>query len=184
MSYLRPIISAYDGSSYDGMKIAIFPSYFHGKCQRNGIEPPGCPNPDCPVVCGTPGSLVHFFPTLRFIAFNYTRGALQQLCSPGHEAYTQAERAVVEAAGASYGRGDEQRRAPWFVSGAGELAPRRKFPYVWKREENVKKEFEATMKQVPKLLEQACGGDPSEGVNALSKCSWETAMKAFFLTFP
>ncbi|KAF8190420.1 hypothetical protein K438DRAFT_1832043, partial [Mycena galopus ATCC 62051] len=23
----------------------------------NGIDPKGCPNPDCPVVCGTPGSI-------------------------------------------------------------------------------------------------------------------------------
>jgi hypothetical protein len=185
MSYLRPIISAYDGSSYDGMKTAIFPSYFHGKCQRNGVDPPGCPNPDCPVVCGTPGSLVHFFPTLRFIAFNYTRGALQQLCSPGNDAYAQAERAVIEAASAAHRRGDERRRVPWFVSGTGgELALRRNFPYVRKREESMKKEFEAIMRRVPKFLEQACGDDPSEDVNALPGCSWEAAMKAFILTFP
>ena len=61
------------------METAIFPSYFHGKCQVNGVNPPGCPNPDCPVVCGTPGSLVHFFPTLRGIAYNQTRKRLDDL---------------------------------------------------------------------------------------------------------
>ncbi|KAH9973753.1 hypothetical protein BGW80DRAFT_221525 [Lactifluus volemus] len=154
MPHLRPIISAYGDSSYDGMKNAIFPSYFHGKCQRNGVDPPGCPNPDCAVVCGTPGSLVHFFPTLRLISFNYTRHQLQELCSPGHDAYAQAERAVIEAAaGASHGRRDEQRRAPWFVSGAT-LAPRRKFLYVWKREESVKEVFRTIMRQIPAILER------------------------------
>jgi len=185
MLHLQPIISAYNSSSYDGMERAIFPSYFHGKCQRNGVDPPGCPIPDCPVVCGTPGSLVHFFPTLRFIAFNYTRGALQQLCSPGHEAYTQAERSVVQTAAASYRRGDERRWFEYMISGAGgELAPRKNFPSSWKREESVKKEFEAIMREVPKRLEQACGGDPSEDVNALPGCSWEARMKAFIHTFP
>ena len=150
MSYLQPIISAYNSSSYDDMERAIFPSYFHGKCQRNGVDPPGCPNPDCPVVCGTPGSLVHFFPALRSIAFNRTRDALEQLCSPGHEAYAQAEHSVIQAAATPYRRGDKRRRAPWFeymISGAGgELTPRRNFPFLRKREESVKKGFEAIMR--------------------------------------
>ncbi|KAJ7927456.1 hypothetical protein B0H13DRAFT_1970447, partial [Mycena leptocephala] len=30
----------------------------------HGNEPPGCPNPYCPIVCGTPGSLVYFYLTL------------------------------------------------------------------------------------------------------------------------
>lgn len=122
MSYLRPIISTYKDNSYDGMRTAIFPSYFHGKCQRNGVDPPGCPNPDCPVVCGTPGSLVHFYPTLRFIAYNHTRSSLQRLCSPGNDAYERVERAVVQAASGYHKRGGEQRRVPWFeyvINGRG-----------------------------------------------------------------
>ncbi|KAI0301613.1 hypothetical protein B0F90DRAFT_1810134 [Multifurca ochricompacta] len=171
MSYLRPILAAYNDKSYDGMKTAIFPSHFHGKCQRNGVDPPGCPNPDCPVVCGTPGSLVHFYPTLRLIAFNYTRSTLQRLCSPGNDAYMKAERAVARAATTPRKRESEPGRVSWFG-------------HFGHREDKVNKGFRVIMGQVSTLLEQACGGYPSEEVNALAGCSWEEAMKAFILTFP
>ncbi|VDC00193.1 unnamed protein product [Peniophora sp. CBMAI 1063] len=100
-SYLRPLAEQYNNASYDGMEKAIFPSYFHGKCQQDGVEPEGCPNPDCPVVCGTPGSLVHFYSTLRFIAFNQTRTLLQDIMSPGSPGYQQLEDAVIRDASAS-----------------------------------------------------------------------------------
>ena len=187
MQYLYPITSAYKDSSYDGMKTAIFPNYFHGKCQRNGADPQGCPNPDCPVICGTPGSLVHFFPTLRFIVFNYMRGALQRLCSPGNDAYERAERAIVQAAG-PHGREGERRRVPWFeyaiMRAGGELTQGNNSSYAQKREEGVKKRFEGIMRQAPDLLEQACGRYPSKDENALPNCSWENTMKAYILTFP
>ena len=95
INYLRPILDAYDNGAYDGMENAIFPSYFHGKCQQNGVDPPGCPNPDCPVVCGTPGSMVHFYPVLRQIAFNQTRA----LISNATEQYSDAiaQRVVQDA---------------------------------------------------------------------------------------
>jgi len=96
--YLSPILDAYHKQAYNGMEVAIFPSYFHGKCQQDGVDPPGCPNPDCPVVCGTPGSMVHFYPTLREIAFNQTRTSLETLCAPESDAYQQVEQAVVNAA--------------------------------------------------------------------------------------
>ena len=194
MSYLQPIRSTYETSSYEGMRTAIFPSYFHGKCQRNGADPPGCPNPDCPVVCGTPGSLVHFFPKLRFIVFNHVRNTLERLCTPGNEAYEKSERAVVQAAARHRRRGGERRRVPWFeyaVTGAGgelarSVAQERNLSYAYarKRTEDVKKRFEKTMRQVPILLEEACGGRVSEDENALPKCSWESSMKSYILTFP
>ena len=190
MQYLDPITSAYEDSSYDGMRTAIFPNYFHGKCQSNGVDPAGCPNPDCPVICGTPGSLVHFFPTLRFIAFNHTRNTLQRLCSPGNDAYERAERSVVQTAAGPRGHGGERRRVPWFeyaiARAGGDLAQGRNLSYAYarRREEGVKKRFEEIMKQVPILLEQACGGHPSEDENALPKCSWEKLMKAYILDFP
>lgn len=186
MQYLEPITSAYKDSSYDGMRTAIFPNYFHGKCQRNGVDPLGCPNPDCPVICGTPGSLVHFFPTLRVITFNYTRSTLQRLCSPGNDAYERAERSVLQAAAGRRGHEDERRRVPWFeyaIARAGEeLAQGRNLSR--RREEGVKRRFEEIMKQAPILLEQGCGGRASQGENALPKCSWEKSMKQYILTFP
>ena len=53
-----------------------------------------------------------------------------------------------------------------------------------RREEGVKKRFEEIMKQVPILLEEACGGHPSEDEKALPKCSWEALMKQYILKFP
>ena len=80
------------------MEAAIFPHYFHGKClDAAGNEPAGCPNPDCPIVCGTPGSLVHFFPKLRYIAFNQTYHLLKTLSTPGTPTYAAVEKAVLAA---------------------------------------------------------------------------------------
>ncbi|KAI0262527.1 hypothetical protein BC834DRAFT_971902 [Gloeopeniophorella convolvens] len=161
---LRPIRTTYDSGAYDGMRTAIFPSYFHGKCENaDGVDPPGCPNPDCAVVCGTPGSLVHYFSTLRFIAYNYTTHALQRVAAPGGDAYAQAERAVVKAA-------------------AGDA--RRNFPYVRKREESVKKRFGEIVKDLGAQVEHACGGRAGEEADALPGCSWENAMRPFILSYP
>ncbi|KAI0718794.1 hypothetical protein C8T65DRAFT_716785 [Cerioporus squamosus] len=102
VSFLSPILSAYRKQSYAAMEDAIFPSYFHGKClDENGYTPSGCPNPDCPIVCGTPGSLVHFFSKLRYIAHNQTSHILQALATPGTDTYQQVEQKVVAAANES-----------------------------------------------------------------------------------
>ena len=193
MSFFHPILTTYYDTSYDDMKTAIFPSYFHGKCQRDGVEPQGCPNPDCPVVCGTPGSLVHFFPTLRFIAFKSTRDTLQRLCSPSSDEYKKTERAVIRAATTTRKGESKQRRVSISNDGAaqgvgGELVqgmpPGKNIQYLRKREEDVEKEFKEIMGQVPVLLEEMCGGKPTEDASALPDCSWEEAMKAFILTYP
>ncbi|CDO70992.1 hypothetical protein BN946_scf184830.g24 [Trametes cinnabarina] len=108
LRYLQPIVSAYKKQAYQGMEKAIFPSYFHGKClDAQGNEPDGCPNPDCAIVCGTPGSLVHFYSKLRFLVFNQTYHLLQNLATPGTDAYQQVEQAVMDAAASS--RGDRRR---------------------------------------------------------------------------
>ena len=33
LGYLQPITNAYQNNACDGLETAIFPSYFHGKCQ-------------------------------------------------------------------------------------------------------------------------------------------------------
>ena len=190
MSFFQPILTTYHTTSYDNMRTAIFPSYFHGKCQRNGVEPQGCPNPDCPVVCGTPGSLVHFFPALRLIAFKSTLDTLQKLCSPDSEEYKKTERAVVRAATTTRKSGSKQRRASTFREGdaRGELAhgvpPWKNFQYLRKRDEDVGNVFKEIMMQVSDLLKKACGGRPTDDANALPNCSWEDDMKAFILSYP
>ncbi|TCD66910.1 hypothetical protein EIP91_000749 [Steccherinum ochraceum] len=176
MSYLQPIFDAYQAQAYDGMETAIFPSYFHGKClDANGQEPAGCPNPDCPIVCGTPGSLVHFYPHLRYIAYNQTRHFIQKLSSPGSDAYQQVEQNVLNAVQANTPTARMLR-----VYG-------RSMPIILelqKRAEDVKDELKMVMNRVDFLLETKCGGTGNGETNGLPDCSWEEAMKQYILTFP
>lgn len=184
ISFFDPILTTYHDTSYNAMRTAIFPSYFHGKCQQDGVEPQGCPNPDCPVVCGTPGSLVHFFPTLRSIAFKSTRDTLQKLCSPSSDEYKQTEHAVARAATTAH---KKQHRSMFSDRQLAQGVPLGKnIQYVRKREEDVENGFKKIMAGVPGLMQEACGGKSSEGADtsSLPDCSWEEAMKAFILSFP
>lgn len=174
--YLRPIMDAYSNDAYDGMETAIFPSYFHGKCQQDGVDPPGCPNPDCPVVCGTPGSLVHFYGKLRYIAFNQTRHLLQTLSTPGTDAYDAVERRVLAADGAKTRRAMRiyQRASP---SGSVPLL-------LTRREEDTQARLRDIMRAIGPMLLQTCGGAEDGETNGLAECSWEREMKEYILTFP
>ncbi len=98
MTYLEPIVAAYRTQAYQSMETGIFPSFFHGKClDKKGQVPAGCPNPNCPVVCGTPGSMVHFFPELRYIAYNQTCHLLEKLSRPNSPSYNRVETLVLAA---------------------------------------------------------------------------------------
>lgn len=166
LKYLTPFIDAYNKAAYTGLETAIFPSYFHGKCQnKDGIDPEGCPDPDCPVVCGTPGSLVHFYAKLRSIAYDETSALLANLSSSDSDSYKAVEQTVLAASGAHTG-GHERRR---YLGPAGMPAS--------KRVDSVQEELPKIMKGIPNLLEKACG----EGQAA---CSWEVAMKKYILSFP
>ncbi|KAI0641562.1 hypothetical protein C8Q79DRAFT_1078055 [Trametes meyenii] len=174
LGYLQPILQAYQEQSYQGMETAIFPNYFHGKClDSNGVEPAGCPNPDCPIVCGTPGSLVHFYPKLRYIAFNQTYHLLQALSTPGSDTYKRVEQAVVDAA--SPGHGERTSKS---------TSPKMLVPVFLKREQDIKNELKSILTQLRSLLGDACGANGSDETNGLPECSWEQAMKDFILTFP
>lgn len=115
MTLLQPLLTAYANASYDSMETAIFPSYFHGKCQRfskDGQDPPGCPDPDCPVVCGTPGSLVHFYPTLRYIAWNNTKSLIDEMLAPGQPTFDAIEKMVEDAQTQTQPQQDEEVEEP------------------------------------------------------------------------
>ncbi|EJC98285.1 uncharacterized protein FOMMEDRAFT_149302 [Fomitiporia mediterranea MF3/22] len=201
-SLLQPILKAYADISYEKLETAIFPSYFHGKCQRfskDGQDPPGCPNPDCPVVCGTPGSLVHFYPKLRLIAFNNTKSTLEKIASPGSPAYTKVEAMIKEAQLRKSGKRDlvathgmgsviEPRSAYWHGK---RLHPRffgagRKRDML--RQQNLQARSSPTLEsilgQFDFLFSKACGGKPGDSKDSLPNCSWEIEMKKYILSFP
>lgn len=142
------------------MENAIFPGYFHGKCQRDGVEPPGCPNPDCPVVCGTPGSLVHFYSKLRFIAFNATKHMLEE---SARDAYNNIGGAALA----------NQHRSTARMSRISRT--------MFKKRDDDTKQI---LLSIASLLEKICGGTGTGTTNGLPDCSWEKGMKAFILSFP
>lgn len=202
MIFVEPILKAYQNISYDTLETAIFPSYFHGKCQRfskDGQDPPGCPNPDCPVVCGTPGSLVHFYSTLRYIAFNSTKHTLVSLGSPGSDAYSQVNALVTSAqkqnskrsidgdsAATTSAQVEDVHNAPSHRSihpRYFQTAPNRR-SHIAANQKRSSDSVETILKSIASLLEQACGGPATDGAGSLPYCSWEAAMKSYILSWP
>jgi hypothetical protein len=196
ISYLHPLTEAYSKKSYDSLRTAIFPGYFHGKCQVDGVNPKGCPNPDCPVVCGTPGSLVHFYGKLRQIAFNETREMLRELSKPEGSVFKQILKGV---------KADEKRKArkPRMIRVYGRIpgdgtpdatskqaAPGsvRKYRLKQRDDDNQTDDSSAILKkildQIPRRLEEECGGTGKDGLDGLGRCSWEEPMKEFILSYP
>lgn len=162
--YLTPLVTIYNKQAYNALETAIFPSYFHGKCQNpeTGVDPAGCPSPNCPVVCGTPGSLIHFYSKLRTIAFEETTSMLKNLTSPDSDSFKGVAKAVMAD----------------MHSNSGLAAPPRHVGIpVQRRAQNMTMVLEKIMEQAPMLLKKACG----EGQAA---CSWEVKMKEYILSFP
>ncbi|KAF8069023.1 hypothetical protein FPV67DRAFT_1561742 [Lyophyllum atratum] len=182
ISIFEPILSAYHKDAYTGLENAIFPSYFHGKCQQPDqehpdgppINPVGCPNPDCPVVCGTPGSMVHFYSELRFIAFNETRVSLQAAASLGSKAYQAVERNIMREADHQVRLG--KRSA---ASLGGTRMPRQR-----RQEQKMKNELREIINELPGMFLEICGGTRAGVTNGLPLCSWKEPMKAYILSFP
>jgi hypothetical protein len=128
------------------------------------VDPEGCPDPDCPVVCGTPGSLVHFYGKLRSIAYNETSEMLVKLASPDSDSYKAVEKAVLADADTDSGAHERRRYLPAGVP-------------MSRRADSVQDGLKEIMKGIGNLLDEVCG----EGQAA---CSWEVAMKAYILSFP
>ncbi|KAJ3482816.1 hypothetical protein NLI96_g6717 [Meripilus lineatus] len=178
---IQPILDAYQNVAFENLRTSIFPDFFHGKCQQNGIIPPGCPNPDCPVVCGTPGSLVHFYPKLRYIVYNSTRHSLSMFTNPRSKPYQQALQAVEDAANSA--NGPERRSLRFF--------PRSLLDPYDQPETKVKSEhpdipsqFLAIISGMLSRLLEACGGSAEGSTNGLPLCSWEQQLKEYILSYP
>ena len=175
-SLLAPISTVYDSLATERMQKAIFPSYFHGRCQRPDpsgrlINSPGCPNPDYPVVCGTPGSTVHFYSKLRSIAFTATKDSLREVASPGTPAYKDVSR-TIKAQMAKAKRGLFERDPDARVTASRKPKPTRgkKHPCDLTKLRDL----------ISTELDSACGGVK----NGLPGCSWENEMKGYILSFP
>ncbi|KAF8636939.1 hypothetical protein AX17_003190 [Amanita inopinata Kibby_2008] len=179
IDYLASVLIEWHKEAHGAMQTALFPEFFHGKCQQpvyaadgsivDMVDPPGCPNPDCPVVCGTPGSMVHFFPKLRFIAFDATRRLLRNLSAPGSASYQQVEAAVLRDAVKISRRSLRFARAGLPLDKGGA---------------KVVEELGLILGQIPSRLERICGGTGTGKTNGLRDCSWERPMKEYILSFP
>lgn len=161
----------------------VFKEFFHGKCQNRttGIDPPGCPNPDCPVVCGTPGSIVHFYSVFKTRAFTCLVRLVEELTSPNSTAFQQVENAIEEAASTDRRRG--MLRFMRNLSFArGDSADRGRFE---KRQDHGDRTLlRRLLRQFRPFLTMACGGTASGKHNGLPNCSWEDPFKQYILTFP
>ncbi|TFK73523.1 hypothetical protein BDN72DRAFT_956518 [Pluteus cervinus] len=93
--YLSAIQNEYHTRVFPALKYKLFNKYFHGKCQVNGTNPAGCPNPDCPVVCGTPGSMIHFYPKVVSISFDTIQSILRETTAPFSKANVAVEKKAL-----------------------------------------------------------------------------------------
>jgi len=176
-SLMQPIKTYYNKRSYTALETAIFPSYFHGKClDHNGLEPKGCPNPDCPMVCGTPGSIVHFYSIFCGIAFNTTYASLMSSADPHSEAYRTLEKRVTTHL-------PESR----LETGPGPHILRYRRLAISENDKpspssiatkDVGSVLKRALAKVPEVLEECCGG------RNLPSCTWEKQMKALILSYP
>lgn len=200
-----PILASYHNHIYSRLETSIFPGFFHGKCRDDkGNVPDGCPNPDCPVVCGTPGSMCHFYPKLRYIAFNATRHLISDLASPGTDEYLQVEKRVMHAVfgdeeddtddayqarrdareGVKTGEGNERRMLRFERWRGVARKYKRDSAEMAQKKKAVKKELQDTLAQAGPMLEKQCGGSGNGQTNGLPECDWADLMKEFILTFP
>ena len=166
------------------MENAIFKSYFHGKCEdpTTGIDPSGCPNPDCPVVCGTPGSIVHFYSKFCSLAFDATVHLFDEIIKPSSAAYQKCETSVISATSSSNPSAENKQRIVRFMREADWVAKPRvgfhKGKNIEKRTpEDVRNKLQSILRQFSSKMKTICG-------NELRSCSWEAEFKQYILSFP
>ncbi|KAF9500754.1 hypothetical protein BDN71DRAFT_1585834 [Pleurotus eryngii] len=157
--YGTPLLEDFaKGGLYDKMADAIFPGFFHGKCvDAQGNTPPGCPNPSCSVVCGTPGSLVFHYDKLFSIALGVARTHLRRVVlRPDSPTRKKMETLLVREAGA---------RRSYIRGRAGSASPSKDL-----------------LQRFHELIDATIKAFTSECQNG--DCDWEEEMKSYILTFP
>jgi len=165
---LDPVLSQYQKQAYNSMEAAEFPGFFHGKCQVNGVDPKGCPDPNCPVVCGTPGSIIHFYNTFVNIAFNITMQGVANITSPTNTS-SQFSEIQKEVTSACQGGAQRRRRFAMFSSN------------TCSDQDSVKSTLETILgsDNIRSTMVTECGGQD------LPDCNWiKQGMKDYVLSWP
>lgn len=192
LDYITPLLSSYEGKAYSLMETAIFPSYFHGKCEdpTTGTAPAGCPNPSCPVVCGTPGSMVYHFPKLRRIAFDTVHATLFENTREGSDTYNAVQKTVKRFTDTRAASNMTTRSIPRIFWARKDLDPsflEFESTYSKKRADDVGTKLKPILESIPDRLANACGhvGPDGDGsADELQGCSWKAETTAYILKFP
>lgn len=171
------------------MENAIFKSCFHGKCldPNTGLEPAGCPNPDCPLICGTPGSLIHFYSKLVNIVFNSTAGLFEEIADTDSAAFRKVEQSVIEASSSNTRRRYLRFFKRFHLSRQSGLDKERSYTGVVSRDKtHVRRELHTILHRLRDLLAAICGRNDSDNgdTNDLPNCSWKQAFHDYILSFP
>jgi hypothetical protein len=138
--------------------------------------------------------MVHFYPRLRYIAYNTTWHLLHDLVRSGSPVFNQVQ-TNVEAL-RSNARRRELSSLPFAYKVKRYLFPEHSslgLPNssralvarsAEKRDNYVKDSLVRIFQDTRSILEKICGGDGTGNTNSLPYCSWEQAMKEYILTFP
>ncbi|KAK7012669.1 hypothetical protein R3P38DRAFT_3017141 [Favolaschia claudopus] len=174
---LQPMTTCYNNISFDALETALFPHFFHGKClDADGNEPDGCPDPDCPIVCGTPGSIVHFYSMWYHISYNTTVASFSSCADPRSTQYKTLQKRILAHLPKSKtetGPGPQVLRSR--RSGVSDHDEASTSLIL---EEHVGSSLKHILARFPQRLEECCGGAK------IPSCIWEKQMKKLVLSFP
>ncbi|KAI3622363.1 hypothetical protein WG66_015729 [Moniliophthora roreri] len=186
---LQPLWAAWDGAASDCLRETIF-HHFRGKCQRNGIEPEGCPNPSCPVRCGTPGSMVYHYPILERLAFIAVHNTYSNLTQPNSHVVQQIRDRVSNS--------KSKRDIAYMRFQPRAYAHDVPLPFYFMREPFTIRSsadeglytrespghLEVVLEKLAVGLKQHCGYEEHSTKGLADRCSWKEEMKEFILQYP
>jgi hypothetical protein len=129
-------------------------------------------------VCGTPGSLVHFYSKFCSLAFDAIVHLFDEIIEPSSAAYQKCEASVISATSSAKNR----QRMVRFMREADWVAKPRvgfyKGKNVKKRaREDIRDKLQTILRQFSSKMKSICGDE-------LRYCSWEAEFKQYILSFP
>ncbi|KAK7058433.1 hypothetical protein VNI00_002067 [Paramarasmius palmivorus] len=185
---LQPMRIAYNDTVSESIKHDVF-KLFKGKCQRNGVEPEGCPNPSCPVICGTPGSMCYHYDKLEDLAFNAVHSILYNITQPTSPVFQQVYSSIA--------RSKSRRETAYMRFQPRAYAPDLPLPFDFMRQPLVIRStlddlYARDSSRLTEIssglsleLQKKCGYEPHGSKKDLgSRCSWKKEMCSFILQYP